>query len=89
MHTDLVLETPTSPGAPVTGNGTEWVTIQQLSEEIGVKQVTIRSWIRRGTGPPHYKLNNLVRFRRVDLDEWLAKRRRIKPRRPRKPKVAA
>lgn len=66
------------------------MTIQQLSADLNVNESTIRSWIRRGTAPPHYKLNNLVRFKQHEVDEWVDKHRVVRrPRKKRTPKVVA
>lgn len=54
--------------------GEGWVTVSVLSEVLSVKQPTIRSWIRRGQAPPHYKLGSLVRFRKPDVRVWISDR---------------
>ncbi|MGO1971582.1 MAG: helix-turn-helix transcriptional regulator [Propionibacteriaceae bacterium] len=38
---------------------------------LGVGHSTIREWRYLGTGPRYAKIRRLVRYRVVDLDQWL------------------
>jgi hypothetical protein len=42
-----------------------------LAYELGVTPDTITAWRRKGLGPPSLKVRSLVRFRVVDVEEWL------------------
>jgi predicted DNA-binding transcriptional regulator AlpA len=53
----------------IAGDG--WVTVAVLADALEIKQSTIRSWIRRGIAPPHYKLGSMVRFRAPEIRVWL------------------
>ncbi len=53
----------------------EFLDIRQLSEWLGIAMPTIYTWRHRGEGPPAYKLNNRVRFRRSDVELWLEDQR--------------
>jgi excisionase family DNA binding protein len=51
---------------------TEWLTISQVCEELGVGRSTIDMWRRLGTGPTFVRLpNNSLRIRRADLEAWI------------------
>lgn len=42
---------------------------------VGVTRATLRLWRANGEGPPFFKAGKrLVRYRRVDLDNWIAAR---------------
>lgn len=68
MHAQAI----TAPPA----NDREWYSVRTLARHLDVKEDTLRSWVRRGIGPKHYKLGNLVRFRAEDVDEWITSARR-------------
>lgn len=36
---------------------------------------TFRNWRIAGKGPPYHKVGRLVRYRRADVEEWLASHR--------------
>lgn len=48
---------------------------ERTAEHIGVSPKTIRRWRYEGTGPPAHKVGAAVRYRRSDIDAWLAARR--------------
>ena len=68
------MDAPVSTEAPETER--EWYSVQRLAKVLDVKEDTIRSWVRRGSGPKHYKLGSLTRFRVEDVDEWLSRNER-------------
>jgi excisionase family DNA binding protein len=45
----------------------------QLAKTLGVAQVTIYSWVRRGV-IPHLKLEGVVRFDPEEIAQWLRER---------------
>lgn len=47
------------------------LTAEDVSELLQVPLDTLRSWRRRGEGPPHMKLGNLIRYDQAELDHWL------------------
>jgi hypothetical protein len=47
---------------------------------IGFSRDFLRAGRRKGTGPAYIKVGRSIRYRREDLDTWLAKHR-IEPRR--------
>lgn len=46
----------------------------EVANLIGVKVATLPFWRSRKFGPPHLKIGKLVRYRREDVDRWLASR---------------
>jgi predicted DNA-binding transcriptional regulator AlpA len=40
---------------------------------IGCTAAAMRLWRRTGQGPLYYKLGKLVRYRKNDIDDWLAR----------------
>lgn len=47
----------------------------QVAELLGLPVRTLQSWRLRGGGPEFYKIGRSVRYKRSDLDEWLASRK--------------
>jgi excisionase family DNA binding protein len=57
---------------PTTGG--EWIGIEQLAEELGVPVRTIYQWRSKGSGPRGATFGRPVRFRRSDVEKWIATR---------------
>lgn len=51
---------------------TGWVSPQELAEELGLPVGTIYKWRYAGHGPRGHRIGKHVRFRRDDVDIWLA-----------------
>lgn len=49
----------------------EWLTIDELAEELKVSKNTIYDWRHKGTGPRAARLGNHLRFRRQDVEKWI------------------
>lgn len=49
----------------------QWISIEQLSEYLGISAVTIRFWIRSGKDIPAVRIGRQWRFRISDIDEWI------------------
>jgi len=47
-----------------------WLSLEEISDYLGVKQATLYKWIRRKKMPAH-KVGRLWKFRRSEIDEWL------------------
>jgi len=55
----------------------DYLTHHEAAQLLAVKSRTLRLW-RRTRGLPHYKITSKeIRYRRSDLDEWLARRRTV------------
>lgn len=49
----------------------KWISIEELSEYLGISAVTIRSWIRSGKDIPAVRIDRQWRFRIEEIDEWI------------------
>jgi excisionase family DNA binding protein len=54
----------------------ELLTEEQLADLLSISDRTPAGWRLRGEGPPWHKVGALVRYRRSDVDRWLAAQRR-------------
>ena len=45
---------------------------EQAASYIQVKPSTLNNWRVAGSGPPFCKIGSAVRYRRADVDAWLA-----------------
>lgn len=51
----------------------QYMTAKELAEMIGVTTDTLYQWRYRGThGPKYSKLGGFVRYKRSDVDKWIA-----------------
>lgn len=67
---------PAQQSPPGRVNPDGWLSVADVAEQLNVKEDTLRSWMRRGKGPHHYKLGvNLIRLRQADVDAWMESRR--------------
>ena len=48
------------------------LTTAQVSACLAIPEGTLKAWRHRRQGPRSFKLGDLVRYRRADVDEWLA-----------------
>jgi len=51
---------------------TEWLSITELGAELGIPVRTIYAWRTLGKGPRGHHIGRHVRFRRADIEAWLA-----------------
>jgi excisionase family DNA binding protein len=61
-----------APRRPATGE-TEWLTLGQAAKYLGVAQSTIRKWSDVGRVPAFYTPGGHRRYKRADLDAFLAR----------------
>lgn len=47
---------------------------KQLCADLGISSVTATKWRAKAAGPPFIKVGRLVRYRRADVEAWLAAR---------------
>jgi len=48
----------------------KYVGLEEIADYIGVKPVTVRSWIKK-TDIPAHKVGRLWKFKRSEIDEWV------------------
>lgn len=49
----------------------QFLTIEQLADELAVEVRTIREWRVKGTGPKVHKIGRFLRYRRSEVEAWL------------------
>lgn len=49
----------------------DWIDVAGAAEYLKVSVDTIRSWIKKDTTFPAYKVGRLWRLRKTDLDNWV------------------
>lgn len=57
----------------------EWLSVPGLAREIGVPVATVHSWRSRARGPVAHRVGRYLRFRRADVEAWLAEQREDRP----------
>jgi len=50
------------------------LTPKELADELRVSVRTLRGWRDRGRGPRATRVEGAIRYRRSDVDRWLAER---------------
>lgn len=50
------------------------ITLDDLTEELQVSRDTVYRWNYNGTGPTRIRVGRHVRYRRADVDKWIAAR---------------
>ncbi len=53
--------------------GDDLLTVDQLSEYLQVPVQTIYAWRHDGAGPKALKAGRALRYRRIEVDRWLAR----------------
>jgi len=52
-------------------DGHPYLSSRQAALHLGVSEAALRLWRSQGRGPRYFRLNRLVRYRRLDLDAWV------------------
>jgi excisionase family DNA binding protein len=55
----------------------ELMTVQDVARYLGVPVGTLRNWRVTGDGPPAARIGRHVRYRRADVESWVAERVRL------------
>lgn len=50
----------------------KYISINEAADYIGIKTVTLRSWIKKKDDVPAHKVGKLWKFKRSELDAWIA-----------------
>lgn len=51
---------------------TQLLLADEVATLLRLKPKTLETWRYRGEGPPHVKVGALVRYRRADVNAWIA-----------------
>lgn len=54
----------------------EWIGIQELADRLGVPYATVKEWNYKKTGPLRHKFGRHIRYRRADVERWIAEQRK-------------
>ena len=57
-------------------NDTEWLGPKELAAEFGVPVTTVYQWNSKLTGPRAAHIGRHVRYRRADVEAWIAEQYR-------------
>ncbi len=57
----------------------EWIGTEHLAQELGIPVRTIYAWRAAGKGPRAHRIGKHIRFRRSDVEEWLARQADPRP----------
>lgn len=49
----------------------KWININEAAEYLGVKPVTVRTWIKKKNEIPAHKIGKQWKFRISELDKWI------------------
>jgi excisionase family DNA binding protein len=60
----------------------QWQSLRDLAEEFDTPISTLYNLRSAGKGPRGYRIGRELRFRRSDVEEWLASRQDAAPARP-------
>ena len=50
----------------------KYISIDEAAEYLGIKTVTLRNWIKKKADLPAHRIGKLWKFKRSELDEWIA-----------------
>lgn len=53
----------------------KWIGLDEAAKYLGIKQVTLRKWIKDDKEVPAYKIGRLWKFKCSELDEWVKSRK--------------
>ena len=49
-----------------------YISIDDAAAYLGIKTVTVRNWIKKKPDIPAHRVGKLWKFKRSELDEWIA-----------------
>ena len=59
---------------PNAAHDSPFIDEKRLCADLGISSVTATKWRAKAEGPPFIKVGRLVRYRRADVEAWLASR---------------
>lgn len=48
-----------------------WISLDEAAEYLGIKPVTLRSWIKNKSSIPAHKIGKQWKFKCSELDQWV------------------
>lgn len=54
-----------------TNKDDNYIGIEEAAEYLGIKTVTLRTWIKKYNELPAKKIGKLWKFKKSDLDDWV------------------
>jgi len=48
----------------------KWLSVEDISEYLGVKKNTVYKWLQNG-GIPSHKIGRLWKFKKKEVDDWI------------------
>ena len=63
-----------SPSVTETQDPGRLMTLNEVSDLLGIPVATLYRWRHRGEGPPGYRIGRHVRYRRAAIEEWIESR---------------
>ena len=55
------------------------LSVKDLADYLGVPVATIYAWRHRREGPPGFRVGRHLRFRWIDVHQWISDRLRVDP----------
>ncbi len=49
----------------------DYLTTKELSEKLRLDGSTLARWRETGKGPPYYEIGGSIRYKAIDIDQWL------------------
>lgn len=81
-HANIRLRSPAAYAQDGNRGTNELLSQRQVAARLGLSTRTIEGWRARGVGPPFLRLSaRAVRYRAMDLEQWLDQRRVAEERR--------
>jgi excisionase family DNA binding protein len=68
LYADLLDKQMNFPPAPAAQD--RWLSVQELSDYLGIKRDTVYKWILRRSMPAH-KVGRLWKFKKEEIDGWV------------------
>jgi excisionase family DNA binding protein len=62
------------PSVTATQDPGRLMTLNEVSDLLGIPVATLYRWRHRGEGPPGYRIGRHVRYRRAAIEEWIESR---------------
>lgn len=58
-----------------TDTRTEFLSLQEVAQKLGVTEKALYHWRYGGVGPPSYRIGGRIKYRIDELEEWIKAQR--------------